>query len=336
MDHVNIGNFTIEKTAVLAPMAGMADTAYRLMAKKFGAAMVYSEMVSCKGLCYTDRKSAELLKITDEERPMAIQLFGDEPEFFAKAAKIAENNQPQMIDINCGCPVPKVTGTGAGSALLKKPELIGKLIKAVKSVTDIPVSVKIRSGWDEDNINAAEVAKIAEESGASAITVHGRTKTQMYSGKSDWNIISRVKAAVSIPVIGSGDVTDAASCKKMYKETGCDLVMIGRGSYGKPWIFEEIKHYFETGQILPEKSLEQRLDILAEHIRLIVSLKGEKVGMREARKHAVWYLKGIQNAAAYRNRCGTLCTLDDLYRLLDDVRKEQYNAITLSGDVHSV
>lgn len=317
---IKIGNVEIEKTASLAPMAGMADAAYRLMAKKYGAALVCGEMASCKGLCYTDRKSAGLLEVTEAERPMAVQLFGSEPEFFAKAAKIAAGYRPDIIDINCGCPVPKVVSTGAGSALMKNPKLIGELVKAVKSATDIPVTVKIRLGWDNNSINAPEAAKEAEDSGAAAVAVHGRTKTQMYSGQADWEAISRVKEAVSIPVIGNGDVASVEDCVRMYEYTGCDLVMIGRGSYGRPWLFGQIRDHFEGKAPRPEPELCEKLDIMRRHIAMLVEDKGERTGMKEARRQAAWYIKGIEGAASFRNKFGSMNTMSDLDELAELIR----------------
>lgn len=321
MEYLKIGNVTIEKTAALAPMASVADKAYRLMAKEFGAAYCVGEMASCKGLCYSDRKTAELLSVSGVERPMAVQLFGAEPEFMAKAVKIAEGYAPDIIDINAGCPMPKIVCGGAGSALMKTPELFGELVKAASEATPIPVTVKIRAGWDINSINAVEMAKIAEENGAAAIAVHGRTKEQLYSGKADWDIIKAVKSAVSVPVIGNGDVASVEDCIRMYDYTKCDLVMIGRGSYGRPWLFGQIRDYFDGKTPRPEPELDEKLEIMRRHIALLVEDKGELTGMKEARRQASWYIKGITGAAGLRNKFGGMNKLSDLDELIEIIKK---------------
>ncbi len=317
MDYIDIGGVKIEKTAALAPMASVADFAYRSTAKEFGAAYVVGEMASCKGLCYSDNKTAELLSVTDFERPMAVQLFGAEPEFMEKAVKLTERFKPDIIDINSGCPMPKIVNGGAGSALMKTPELFGEVVKAAVGATKIPVTVKIRSGWDEGSVNAVEIAKIAEKSGAAAVAVHGRTRSQLYTGDADWDVIRAVKRAVDIPVIGNGDVRSVEDCARMYEYTGCDLVMIGRGSYGRPWLFGQIKDYFEGKEPRPEPSLKEKIDIMRRHITLLVKDKGEKTGMKEARRQCAWYVKGLNGAARLRNEFSQMNALSDLERLID-------------------
>lgn len=322
MEYIQIGQVKIEKTAALAPMASVADKAYRIMAKEFGAAYCVGEMASCKGLCYSDKKTAALLTVTEAERPMAIQLFGAEPEFMYKAVKIAEQYKPDIIDINAGCPMPKIVTGGAGSALMKTPELYGELIKAAVSATDIPVTVKIRKGWDNAHVNAVELAQIAERNGAAAVAVHGRTKEQLYSGKADWDIIKAVKNAVSIPVIGNGDVSSTEDCERMYEYTGCDLVMIGRGSYGRPWLFGQIRDYFGGKPARLEPDFNEKLSIMRRHIALLVDDKGEHTGMKEARRQAAWYIKGISGAAKFRNLFGCMNTLADLDNLIEQIKGE--------------
>ncbi len=322
MDYIQIGQVKIEKTAALAPMASVADKAYRVMAKEFGAAYCVGEMASCKGLCYSDKKTAALLTVTENECPMAVQLFGAEPEFMYKAVKIAEQYKPDIIDINAGCPMPKIVTGGAGSALMKTPKLFAELIKAAVSATEIPVTVKIRKGWDNDHVNAVELARIAERSGAAAIAVHGRTKEQLYSGKADWDIIKAVKNAVSIPVIGNGDVASPEDCERMYEYTNCDLVMIGRGSYGRPWLFGQIRDHFEGKPVRPEPDINEKLSIMRRHIGFLVSDKGERTGMKEARRQAAWYIKGINGAAKFRNLFGSMNTLADLDNLIRQIKGE--------------
>ena len=317
IDTVNIGGVVLKKTAALAPMAGVADHAYRLMCREFGASYMVSEMVSAKGICYSDRKTAELCTVTDEERPMAVQLFGSEPNFMAKAVEIVLQYEPDIIDINMGCPVPKVVNTGAGSALMKDTDLAASITEAaVKAAGKTPVTVKFRSGWNADSVNAVEFAKALENAGAAALTVHGRTRDQFYSGISDSGIIKAVKEAVDIPVIGSGDVTDLASCLKMYDETGCDLVMIGRGSYGNPFVFREIDSWF-SGKPYTSPTVEEKMEVMLRHIRLIIGMseKSEEMAVHEARKHAAWYMNGCYGSAKFRGRCYQLSSYEEAVSL---------------------
>ena len=316
MDNLNIGGVPLKSHAVLAPMAGVSDRAYRELCVRFGAAYCVSEMVSSKALSFNSKKSEELMEISDLERPCGIQIFGDDPKCMADAAKHALENKPDIIDINMGCPAPKISSNGSGSALMKNPRLCGEIVKAVTAVTDIPVTVKIRKGWDDDSVNAVEVAKICESAGAAAITVHGRTRQQYYKPPVDYDIIRAVRESVSVPVIANGDIDSAERAKEVMDITGCDLVMIGRATLGNPWIFSQINAYLENPNVkIHTPDLEESLSVMIEHIGKMVEYKGEHMAMLQARKLVVGYFKGMKGAAALRNEAGKIKTLDDLYEL---------------------
>ena len=316
MDNLNIGGVPLKSHAVLAPMAGVSDRAYRELCVRFGAAYCVSEMVSSKALSFNSKKSEELMEISDLERPCGIQIFGDDPKCMADAAKHALENKPDIIDINMGCPAPKISSNGSGSALMKNPRLCGEIVKAVTAVTDTPVTVKIRKGWDDDSVNAVEVAKICESAGAAAITVHGRTRQQYYKPPVDYDIIRAVRESVSVPVIANGDIDSAERAKEVMDITGCDLVMIGRATLGNPWIFSQINAYLENPNVkIHTPDLEERLGVMIEHIGKMVEYKGEHMAMFQARKLVVGYFKGMKGAAALRNEAGKIKTLDDLYEL---------------------
>lgn len=321
MDNLNIGGVPLKSHAVLAPMAGVSDRAYRELCVRFGAAYCVSEMVSSKALSFNSKKSEELMEISDLERPCGIQIFGDDPKCMADAAKHALENKPDIIDINMGCPAPKISSNGSGSALMKNPRLCGEIVKAVTAVTDTPVTVKIRKGWDDDSVNAVEVAKICESAGAAAITVHGRTRQQYYKPPVDYDIIKAVRESVSVPVIANGDIDSAERAKEVMDITGCDLVMIGRATLGNPWIFSQINAYLVNAYLenpnvkIHTPDLEERLGVMIEHIGKMVEYKGEHMAMLQARKLVVGYFKGMKGAAALRNEAGKIKTLDDLYEL---------------------
>lgn len=321
MNTVTIAGQTVPQTAALAPMASVADTAYRTLCRAHGAAMTTGELVSAKGLCYGGKGSAELCRITPPERPMGLQLFGAEPEFIAQAVQKMLAFSPDWIDLNMGCPVPKVVSQGAGSALMKTPELAESVLRAAVDAAagEVPVTVKMRIGWDAHSVNAVDFARRMEQAGAAAITVHGRTRSQFYSGRADWSQIKAVKQAVSVPVIGNGDITCGADAVRMYAETGCDLVMVGRGSYGNPWIFREIEAAL-AGEAYTAPDIEARLQEMLRHIRMILDMsdKPERLAMREARKHALWYLRGYPGAAAFRARSSAMETYADAEALAAD------------------
>lgn len=319
---MKIKDVEIKNGICLAPMAGIADRAFRELCISYGAGYTVTEMVSAKGFTMGDKKSRELLILGETENPAGAQIFGDDPEIMAKAAVKCLEYKPQIIDINMGCPAPKIAMNGGGASLMKKPELAGEIVKAVSQAVSIPVTVKIRKGWDNDNINAVELARLAEKNGASAITVHGRTRMQMYSGNVDYDIIAKVKQSVSIPVIGNGDIRDEQSAALMLEKTNCDAIMIGRGALGNPWLFKRLNAYLGECRVLPEVGVNEKMIVMLRHIKKIIDYKGEYTAMREARHHAAYYTKALRGGAAFRREIGQLEHFEQLEELAYRIAKE--------------
>ena len=318
-NNLKIGNVGLSSPFVLAPLAGITDGPFRRLCSEAGAGLVYSEMVSAKGLWYKDKNTGGLLEILPGEGPVAYQLFGHEPEIMAFAARELDKRDNVIFDINMGCPVPKIVKNGEGSALMKNPDLAHDVVAAAVKNTSKPVTVKIRAGWDADSINAVEVAHAVSAAGASAIAVHGRTREQYYSGKADWSVIAAVKRAVDIPVIGNGDVTDGASALRMMEETGCDFVMVARGALGNPWIFRELNAAWRGEPLPPPPTKEDKKQMMLRHFNDVLDLKGEYVAVREMRKHVGWYLKGVPGAAAFRGKINQINSAVELRKAIQEI-----------------
>ena len=314
---LKIGNVELENNLILAPMAGVTDLPYRLICRSMGCGMVVTEMVSAKAILYKNKNTKTLLEVLPQERPAAVQLFGSDPDILGEIAAQIEDGPYDMIDFNMGCPVPKIVGNGEGSALMREPKKVEQILSSMVRHVKKPVTVKFRKGFNDTSVNAVEIAKIAESCGVAAVAVHGRTREQYYSGKADWEIIRQVKEAVKIPVIGNGDVFQPEDAEAMLKRTGCDGVMIGRGTKGNPWIFSRTQHYLETGEILPGPSVAEIRDMILHHGSLLSQYKGEKMAMREMRKHMAWYTAGLPHSAALRNEINQIETLNEMKQLLE-------------------
>lgn len=320
---MKIGNIETKNNVFLAPMAGVTDLVFRVICKEMDCGMVYSEMVSAKGVQHNNKNTKELLKVDERERPVAMQMFGSDPEIMAEMArKLNEYEDIDILDINMGCPAPKIVKNGEGSALTLNPKLVGEIISAVSKASEKPVTVKFRKGFDDQHLNALEIGRIAEESGAKAVTIHGRTREQYYAGKADWDIIKAVKEEIkTIPVIGNGDIFTPEDAKKMLEYTGCDAVMIGRGSQGNPFIFKRTVEYLENGVLLPEPTWEDRLDIAEKHMDMLADYKGEVIGIREMRKHLGWYIKGLPHSAEMRVKINATSGRENMRDVLNYMRE---------------